>query len=200
MVPGDLYAIIAPADLLKQGVLITKSLCYFYGHSIYKNMIKKFAVVAFLAFVAVSIISCSKGNPKNTDLVGDKNKKLIVGKWRKMADTTTHYVDDKLTNVDKLGITDDYDVYDADGGYENYTNATLNYKITYKATKDSVIYYTPAYNSGGVTISAGVTPFYIRTLTATDLVLFTDYTAFTSGASVTSQKSRTVQVIYYKKQ
>jgi len=160
---------------------------------------KSIATVTFFALAVLAIVSCRKGNPKNTDLIGDKNKKLIVGKWRQMADTTSYYNNGQFLNKVETGTTNDYEIYTADGATSQLSGATVNYSGTYTVKQDSVIFMYPAYNGGGVTVSASTLGRHIKTLTATDLVYSDDYTAEVT-VNGSKQTTRTVQITYFKKQ
>jgi len=162
-------------------------------------MIKKIAAIAFFIFSAITIISCSKGNPKNTDLIGDKSKQLIVGKWRKVADTTVITEYGNVISKTELGLSDDYFQYNADGSLDQYSGTTLVGSITYSVVKDVLYLNTPAVSGGGVSIPALTIPVLIRKLDATDMRLLNHTETDTTG---TGSKKITItnQVIYYKRQ
>lgn len=162
-------------------------------------MIKNLAAIAFFVSAALTIIGCSKGNPKNTDLVGDKYKQLIVGKWRQVADTTIVTENNVVISTSKTGLTSDYYQYNADGSADQYSGTAKVGTLTYSVANDILTLNSPAVSSGGISIPAFSYPVLIKKLDATDLVLLNHVEA-ESGAGGTKKTTVTNQITYYKRQ
>ncbi|GAB3932853.1 hypothetical protein [Mucilaginibacter myungsuensis] len=160
---------------------------------------KNLFFIACCALIGLNILGCSKGNPKNTDLTGDKYRKLIVGRWQMFADTTLLTSNGVVVEDSQTGPTDEFYEFSADGSASQYFGTTLQAKITYGIDSKSLTLHFPAVTNNGVTVADAYSleeP--IKMLTETDLILHHDLT-FEIDVNGVKQKSRSKQTLHFKK-
>jgi len=120
-----------------------------------------------LAIAVTAITACSKKNDS-------KPSSAIVGKWTVISDTTKNYTNGTLTETDvEPESNNNFAQFNADGSGTISDSGSVT-KFNYTISGSTLTIKVPAQTIDGVTVEATSENYAIKTLTSSQLYLFSD--------------------------
>ncbi len=119
-----------------------------------------------LAVAVIGITACSKKNDA-------KPSSNIVGKWNEISDTTKNYTNGTLTETDAEPVTGDYAQFNSDGSGTTSAGGSIT-KFNYTISGSTLTIKVPTQIIDGMTVDATTENYAIKTLTSSQMYLFSD--------------------------